>query len=384
MEDEHGERTAWLTVVHRPEEGEPTTTRFVGSQSVGEWLGQVAPLRAKRSLGELSEAQLGETGLDHPEARLTLHCGGHETVLALGGRAYGSGDRYVRAESGGPAYLVASDRISPLESAEFRFMERRLHTFEGRDIVSLTLHAFGQEKRLLQHNRLDEQRSEWVDAAAPERRDDTYGNWLSRFPRLRVQRYLNPDARPGADMEGMSVTPEPVVRMDYQGESGPLGFLELTRVEGEEEGYYARTETTRSWVRVPSSVAAQIEDDLRSMLGVDPLEHPSAHPQGARAGASEKTPRSRARPRGNRRARRPAPRARDRPRHRRPDRARHRARSADRPRHPTTLAAPRPAARLPRPPVWRRRPRRTEPERFERPPALVKRHFQNEHALSRA
>ncbi len=287
MEDEHGERTAWLTVVHRQEEGDPTTTRFVGSQSVGEWLEQVAPLRAKRSLGELSEAQLGETGLDHPEARLTLHCGGHETVLALGGRAYGSGDRYVRAESGGPAYLVASDRISPLESAEFRFMERRLHTFEGRDIVSLTLRAFGQEKRLLQHNRLDEQRSEWVDAAAPDRRDDTYGNWLSRFPRLRVQRYLDPDARPGADMEGMSVTPAQVLRMDYQGESGPLGFLELTRVEGEEEGYYARTETTRSWVRVPASVAAQIEDDLRSMLGVDPLEHPSAQPQSARAGASE-------------------------------------------------------------------------------------------------
>ncbi len=290
MREERGSRTAWLTVTRRPENGDPTTEHFVGSSAVNEWLAQVAPLRAKRSLGELSEQQLHEVGLDHPEGRITLRCGGQRTTFQLGGRAYGNGDRYLRADRG-PAYLVGSDRLSPLESAEFRLMERELHTFQPREIVSLTVHAFGQEKQLLQHNRLDEQRAEWVDAASPDRRDDTYGNWLSRFPRLRVQKYLAADAQPGADLEGMSATPERVLRIDYQGESCELGFVEITRVDGAEQAYYARSETTRSWVRVPSSVAQQIEDDLRSMLGVEPIEHPSATPRPAQQqGESEGAP----------------------------------------------------------------------------------------------
>jgi len=278
MRSDEGGRVAWLTVTRRPERGEPSTERFVGSKAVGEWLAQVGPLRARRSLGELGAEQLGEVGLAEPEGTLKLRCGEREASFVLGGRAYGTGDRYVRAERGGPVYLVASDRLAPLESAEFRLMERQLHTFEWRDVVSLRLAAFGQERELLQHNRLDEQRAEWVDARTPDRRDETFGNWLSRFPRLRVQRYLDPDARPGSDLEGMSASPERVMRIEYRGQRGELGFVELERVSGTELSYYARTETTRSWVKVPSSVAQQIEDDLRSMLDVPPLERPAPPP----------------------------------------------------------------------------------------------------------
>lgn len=271
---EEGERVARLTVTRRPERGDPTTEQFVGSEAVSEWLAQVGPLRAKRSLGDLTREQLEEVDLHEPEGRLIVRCGGNNTTFQLGGRAYGSGDRYVQRDNGGPVYLVASDRLAPLESAEFRLMERELHRFEWQNVVSLRLRAFDQQKELLHRNRLDEHGGEWVDATTPDRRDDTYGNWLSRFPRLRVQKYLAPDARPGADLEGISAAGQRVMRVDFVGERGPLGFFELERVDGTEAAYYARTETTRSWVRVPSSVAQQIEDDLRSMLGVAPLERP--------------------------------------------------------------------------------------------------------------
>jgi len=277
LRGEGDDRVAWLTVVRRPAEGEPTTERFVGSDAVTEWLAGAAPLRARRSLGELSAEQLGRVGLDEPEGTLAFRCGGSSASFQMGGRAYGNGDRYLRAERGGPVYLVASDKLAPLESAEFRLMERQLHTFEWREVVSLRLAAFDQQRELLQHNRLDEARAEWVDARTPDRRDETFGNWLSRFPRLRVQSYLDPEAQPGSELEGMSVSPERVMRVEYRGARGELGFLELSRVTGASElTYYARSETTRSWVKVPSSVAQQIEDDLRSMLSVAPLERPAA------------------------------------------------------------------------------------------------------------
>jgi hypothetical protein len=280
-------RTAWFTVTRRPAEGEPSTERFVGSDAVTEFLRQVAPFRARRSLGELDAEQLGEVGLAEPEGRLTLRCAGQSSTFELGGRAYGTGDRYVRAERGGAVHLVSTDRLSSLESAEFRLMERSLHTFEWRDVVSLTLRASGQERRLLQHNRLDEARAEWVDEANPERRNETYGNWLSRFPRMRVQRYLDADARPGADLEGMSAAPERVLRMEMTGTSGELGFLELERIDADQPAYYAKTETTRSWVRVPTSVAQQIEDDLRSMLGLEPIERRQPTTARGAAGSAE-------------------------------------------------------------------------------------------------
>lgn len=286
--EQGGDRYAWLTVERRPESGQPSTDGFVGSEAVREWLSQIAPLRARRSLGELSAEQLADVGLAEPEGKLRLHCGDQTATFSLGSRAYGTGDRYVRAEAGGPVYLLASDRLSPLESAEFRLMERQLHTFEWRDVVSLRLRAFGQEREYLQHNRLDQLRAEWVDARTPDRRDETFGNWLSRFPRLRVQRYLEPDARPGAELDGVSAASERVVRLDYRGPRRQLGFLEIERVMGAAEPtYYARTETTRGWVTVPTSIATQIEDDLRAMLDLPPLERPSTAPaSGADAASS--------------------------------------------------------------------------------------------------
>ena len=40
------------------------------------------------------------------------------------------------------------------------------------------------------------------------------------------------------------------MRLDYQGESGELGHMELVRIEGRPPRYYARTEATVSWVSV--------------------------------------------------------------------------------------------------------------------------------------
>ncbi|MBZ0118648.1 MAG: DUF4340 domain-containing protein, partial [Sandaracinaceae bacterium] len=229
-----GEQTIWVTVTRRPETGEPTTERFVGSSDAREYLSKIAPLRAVRSLGELSSAQLGELELAEPSSRLELRCGDRSGSFSLGARSYGTGDRYVRTQGRGPVYLVASDRLQGLESAELRLMQRELHTFERREIVGLRLRGAGRERRLLQHNRLDEARAEWVDAADPERRNELYGNWLVRFDRLRVQSYLTESARPGADLQGMSAAPQDVLRIDYEGEGNrTLGFVELARVDAD-------------------------------------------------------------------------------------------------------------------------------------------------------
>lgn len=268
---EDGERLTWLTVTRTPEEGEPSTTRFVGSDDVAEFLEQLAPLRATRALGTLDEQQREDVGLAEPEGELSLRCGDRSATFQIGARAYGNGDRYVQSESGA-AYLVGRDRLQPLESAEHQLMQRALHTFEWSEVERLTVSGWGAERTLLQRNRLDPQRAEWVDASAPDRRNELFGNWLQRYPRMRVQKYLGPEETPGADLESSSERPELLIRMEMRGEDGALGQLEMQRVG--RAAYYARTGTTRSWVRVPASVAAGFIEDARAVLGQEPEPEP--------------------------------------------------------------------------------------------------------------
>ena len=280
---------AWVTVTRTPEEGEATTQVFVGSEELETYLAQLAPLRATRSLGALSEEQLADVGLAEPEGALRLRCGERSASFQIGASAYGNGDRYVRGESG-PAYLVARDRVQPLESAEHQLMQRALHTFEWSEVEGLTVSGWGAERTLLQRNRLDPQRAEWVDVSAPDRRNELFGNWLQRYPRLRVQEYLGPDQRPGADLDDVSEAPEPLLRLAIRGEDGPLGEVEMQRVG--RDAYYVRTETTRSWVRIPTSVASGFIEDARTVLGQQPEpdapeEAPAPEAPASEAPASE-------------------------------------------------------------------------------------------------
>lgn len=268
--DEDDELDAWVTLERHPEDGEPSRQRFAASDAVDDLLEQLAPLRARRSLGTLDEEQTADVGLDEPSGSLTLRCGDRSEEFELGGRAYGSGDRYARR--GETVYLIGNERLQPIESAELRLMERRLHTFEWPEVAALEIDAFDRHERLLQRNRMDEASAQWVDADRPDTRNELYGNWLATYPRLRVQRYL--EGEPGSDLEQEDAPdPVPVMRLTFEDEEGePLGRLELSRVDVSPPAYYARTETTRGWVRVPPSVAQSFEDDARPVLGLDPVD----------------------------------------------------------------------------------------------------------------
>ncbi|MGE0791300.1 MAG: DUF4340 domain-containing protein [Sandaracinaceae bacterium] len=267
----HGDdEPTWVVLERHPENGEASRERFLASDGITGMLEGIAPLRARRSLGTLDEEQIAEVELDEPEGTLRLACGDRNVELALGGRAYGSGDRYAR--QGNTVFLLGNERLQPLENPELRLMMRELHTFEWSEVAAAEVDAFDRHKRLLHRNRLDEASAQWVDAERPDTVNELYGNWLATYPRLRVQSYL--EGEPGSDLEGES-TPPPVsvMRLRFEGEDGDeLGRLELSRVDTSPPAYYARTETTRGWVRVPPSVAQELEDDARPVLGLDPID----------------------------------------------------------------------------------------------------------------
>jgi len=276
------EKLYWITVERTPDRGEPSTDQFVGGETVPDYIELIAPLRALRSLGDLDDDQLEDLELkDHP-ATFVMECGGQTRTWKVGGAAFGSGDRYFRASSGGPVYFVAAGVVRELETAEFRLMQRNLQPTEWTEVETLQVRAFDNERRLMQRHRREPQQAEWVDAAEPDRRNELYGNWLELLNRLRVQSYLAPDARPGSDLEGVSAPPVPVLRLEYFDEDGDsLGTLELVRVDAQEPQYYAKSNATRAWVKVTASVARQIEDDVRPVVGLEPIHRQEPSPEPA-------------------------------------------------------------------------------------------------------
>src|SRR5690606_18386235 len=87
------------------------------------------------------------------------------------------------------------------------------------------------------------------------------------------------DAGPGSDIEGESVEPVDALAIEYFEEGGSAaGRMELARIDASPVRYYARTTATSSWVTVPASVAQQVEDDARTILGLEPIDRPEPAP----------------------------------------------------------------------------------------------------------
>ena len=266
-----GEGATGYRVTHttEPPEGEPVVKHFRGLTAVAELLGQLAPLGATRDLGDVADTQLGELGLDHEAAQLTLTCGARTQVFAVGKSAYGSGMRYLRRAEGGHVYLVSADPFRALGMADGRLMQRDLHGFESTEVAKVDVTAYGQARTLLQRGRQNPRMASWVANDDAGHVNELFGNWLRDVDRLRAERYLDEGVEPGAEPGAATPsTPQPIARLRYvDAEGHELGHMELVLVEGTPEHFFARSEATGTWVEVPASVGVSVARDAATVVG---------------------------------------------------------------------------------------------------------------------
>lgn len=239
---------------------------FVGSEDLDELLEDLNPLRAVRALGKVPKKEQKELDFKKDGPRLNVACKSGRIDLEFGGLAYGVPQRYARAKSDSKLYLFEDNLINQLKSAETSLMQRKMNRFEIKEVETLTVKGFGSSKKLLQRNRLVPRKAEWVDAQNPDRRNELFGNWLDRVDRLSAQKYLPKGAKPGSDEDSAGTgSTEPVVELVYTSPGNrKLGTLELVKAG---ENYYARSSATRNWVKVSKSVAQQVADDAREVVG---------------------------------------------------------------------------------------------------------------------
>jgi hypothetical protein len=245
---------------------------FLASPKFDEFLKLFAPLKAQRDLGVLPKDKLAQFGFDKdkPGTTLRVACGDRKVALDVGGRTFGTNDSYVRDAKTNQAYLVGGQMLMDLQSAQFKFMHAELRDFPLSEVDEAVVSARGRSRQLTQRNRNIKEQARWVDAAAPDKRNELFATWFQRVEKLKVKSFMDEGKQPGSDLKIEANAMEPVLTIEYKLEGKPKGKLELVRVDTKQGNfYYARSEITSRWMVMYDSSAKQVEEDVALVVGAE-------------------------------------------------------------------------------------------------------------------
>ncbi len=203
-----------------------------------------APLRATRSLGVLGAEKLAEVGLKDSPRKLAVKLVSGEHRFTLAAPSIGWGSPYLRRETDGHVFLLPPSLLPDLENAAHRLVDRTLHTFGASDYDTLTVTAGSTSRTFLVRARA-QRPAELLPRESPDTPDETARKWHERVWLL---------APAQADFLGRGEVPpggEPreAFRVEYLRGDQRIGQLTVGRGAGGE--FYARTEYTAGWAKLP-------------------------------------------------------------------------------------------------------------------------------------
>lgn len=241
------DQVVWIEVIQRPEEGPARERRFRGGTEALAYLDSLSPLMARRSLGVLEGAALEEVGLASSDTTWSISCGSNEREFEVGGRAYGTGDRYVRSGEGGSVHLLPVAAIRALNTAEVRLMQRKLHSFEFAAATAARV-TVGDRVLELEHRNRRAHDAAWVEAGQTAQRRQDLDQLMRALEHLSIQEYADEEPDP------MS----PVARFELRGLGDePLDVVEVRR-QTNGTAVYGRSTYSGSWTTLIPSTAAEL------------------------------------------------------------------------------------------------------------------------------
>ncbi len=213
-----------------PEEEVTTTSReFPAGNAGDELFDNFAKLHALRDLGVLSDSDREDYGLADSTDDITAVFADGQRSLILGGRIYGSSDRYVLDTDTNKGYAVAGAVIRGLTSGETALRVKSLHKFDLDKVASADLTSGAGDSRKLVRTTVKGPKGDtkgWADAATPDKHDQTMANFLDSLLKLRPTAYM------------LELSPDKltkIIAIDYRDGAGKtLGHFELYKDPGTE------------------------------------------------------------------------------------------------------------------------------------------------------
>ena len=225
-----------------------------------------SPFTASRGLGKLGADKLKDLGLSEARKRLKVTFKGVTKTFSVAPAPPGGTDPYVRDEEDGSVYIVARQILFDFQAARTNMIERKLHGFVMADVDRVTMTASGKRTDF-QFRRFDSRPGgELLPAAAPDKPDQTAGNWHERVFALFPAEVLGKNEKPAAG------DPKVAVRIEYFYRNNLVGWLDLARTDDAAGAAatpvqtFARSEFTAGWV-VLSPDAQSLVNEGETMFG---------------------------------------------------------------------------------------------------------------------
>ncbi|HTS79058.1 MAG TPA: hypothetical protein VMH40_00540 [Myxococcaceae bacterium] len=234
----------------------PPPRELRGNDAAAELLERLSPPMAIRDLGIASPERRAALGLEASSKRLRLDTVGGSSLQFVVSTPPGASGSYL-LDAGGRLWLVQESLIQDLSAALSRLVDRRLHAFRADEPDALQLQLDGRSRSFVIRKVQGNTRvapAENPDAPSPEAT-----LWAERVWRLAPIEILGRGETP---RDG---TPVVAVRVEYGHERRPMGYVEVGKAGSE---WYARTEHTAGWIRLPAQSGTLREQAERLEAGV--------------------------------------------------------------------------------------------------------------------
>ncbi|MEN9784885.1 MAG: hypothetical protein RLZZ299_149 [Pseudomonadota bacterium] len=260
----------WVTVeetrtkkVDGAESKETKVSRFKAGSAADKLVETLSPFMALRELKDVGSEKLDSFGLSAAETHMTVEHGGRTMTLTVGGETYGSRDVYVRDEASQRVFVIDDELLKPLKFAGTRLPERNLAAAAVETITSVTLTEGATTQAWTQEARVDRAAAYWKRSGGEK--DEGFGIWMDKFLKLKSTGYVAEADVPAALPTRFSVTVRAEGAQD-----------ETVQVASAADAWYARSESTRGWVKLAQGAARDAADDVRDVLEGKAPEKPAA------------------------------------------------------------------------------------------------------------
>jgi hypothetical protein len=232
----------------------PPERELRGNDTAEQLLERLSPPMATRNLGTPTPERRAALGLEGSSKRIRLDTN-QGTLDFVVSTPPGASGAYLLA-SDGHLWLVPESLVQDLSAATSRLVDRRLHAFRSDEPDALQLQLDGHSRSFVVR------KVQGATRVAPAENPDAQSPEATAFAD-RAWR-LTPLEILGRGETPRDGTPAVVLRIDYTRERRPLGFLEVARAGNE---WYARTEHTVGWTRLPAQSGTLREQAERLEAG---------------------------------------------------------------------------------------------------------------------